>query len=536
MYSLSNQNSIIQRKPINILALNTRLTNNETTVNALNTRLTNNETNVNTLNTLLTNNEIIVNEINVNALNTLLTNNQTTVYALDTRLINNETTVNSLNTRLINNETTVYALDTRLINNETTLNALNTRLTNNETYINTLNTRTTNNETTVNTLNTRLTNNETTVNTLDTRVTDNETDMYLLKNMVTSFIPTSILSKIKKSVCQMTVIINDSYYIGSGWYYYDTDADLSNGYFITAAHCVMLITNGVYYKAQNIYLQNPINNKWTSIDVNNIYIDGVADIALIRTNINLTNYPEYCLKISNDTVNDGDICYVVGNPGGYDEDSISVGFVRDANYCDPTGQQITNSIYINAPSMSGNSGGPIINKNGEAIGIYTFGLGGHIECLGGGSNNELLKLTLTELKKGINNKSKLYLGLYWKVPNPFLTKDYYPNQNEFDAMGVYIISISSLSPFNGILSIGDLLLSCTVTVTNTTIQFGNMENQRTLGVLLYYPINTEITITYIKVNTTNIITTNVILNKSYDHVSDLLDGPLQRGSSQKIIL
>ena len=508
MYSLSNQNSIIQRKPINILALNTRLTNNETTVNALNTRLTNNETNVNTLNTLLTNNEIIVNEINVNALNTLLTNNQTTVYALDTRLINNETTVNSLNTRLINNETTVYALDTRLINNETT----------------------------VNTLNTRLTNNETTVNTLDTRVTDNETDMYLLKNMVTSFIPTSILSKIKKSVCQMTVIINDSYYIGSGWYYYDTDADLSNGYFITAAHCVMLITNGVYYKAQNIYLQNPINNKWTSIDVNNIYIDGVADIALIRTNINLTNYPEYCLKISNDTVNDGDICYVVGNPGGYDEDSISVGFVRDANYCDPTGQQITNSIYINAPSMSGNSGGPIINKNGEAIGIYTFGLGGHIECFGGGSNKEVLKLTLTELKKGINNKSKLYLGLYWKVPNPFLTKDYYPNQNEFDAMGVYIISISSLSPFNGILSIGDLLLSCTVTVTNTTIQFGNMENQRTLGVLLYYPINTEITITYIKVNTTNIITTNVILNKSYDHVSDLLDGPLQRGSSQKIIL
>ena len=480
MYSLSNQNSIIQRKPINILALNTRLINNETTVNALNTRLTNNEINVNTLNTLLTNNEIIVNEINVNALNTLLTNNQTTVYALDTRLTNNQTTVNALNTRTTNNETTV--------------NALNTRTTN------------------------------------------NETDIYLLKNMVVSFIPTSILSKIKKSVCQMTVIINDSYYIGSGWYYYDTDADLSNGYFITAAHCVMLITNGVYYKAQNIYLQNPINNKWTSIDVNNIYIDGVADIALIKTNINLTNYPEYCLKISNDTVNDGDICYVVGNPGGYDEDSISVGFVRDANYCEPTGQQITNSIYVNAPSMGGNSGGPIINKNGEAIGIYTFGLGGHIECFGGGSNKEVLKLTLTELKKGINNKSKLYLGLYWKVPNPFLTKDYYPNQNEFDAMGVYIISISSLSPFNGILSIGDLLLSCTVTVTNTTIQFGNIENQRTPGVLLYYPINTEITITYIKVNTTNIITTNVILNKSYDHVSDLLDGPLQRGSSQKIIL
>ena len=145
-----------------------------------------------------------------------------------------------------------------------------------------------------------------------------------------------------------------------------------------------------------------------------------------------------------------------------------------------------------------------------------------------------MKLTLAELKKGNDNKSKLYLGLYWSIPNPFSIKNYYSNQNEFDAMGVYIRSVASLSPFNGILSVGDLLLSCTI--TNNIIKFGNIENQRTPGVLLYYPINTQITITYIKVNTTNIITTNVNLNKSYNDVSILLDGPLQTGLSQKIIL
>ena len=342
-------------------------------------------------------------------------------------------------------------------------------------------------------------------------------------------IPANILSKINKSVCQISIKINGGVYIGSGFF---LETDLSNGYFITAAHCLMSIENGIYYKATNLYLQNPINKKWTSINVNNIYIDGVADIALIKTNINLTNYPDYCLKISNDEVNNGDICYVVGNPGGFDDDSISGGFIRDANYCDPNGYQITNSLYVNASGMGGNSGGPILNKKGDVIGIYTFGLGEGYECFGGGSNKEVLLSTLTVLKQEMDNKTKLYLGLIWAVPNPFLSNDYYSNQNEFDTMGVYIQSVALLSPFNGVLSVGDLLLSCMV--TNTTIEFGNKENQRTPGVLLYYPVNTVITIRYIKLYTTTIITADVTLNKTYSNVSNLLDGPLQTGSRSPI--
>jgi len=118
----------------------------------------------------------------------------------------------------------------------------------------------------------------------------------------------------------------------------------------------------------------------------------------------------------------------------------------------------------------------------------------------------------------------IIIGLDWVIGDT--------NQNEFDNMGVFIYSVSSLSPFNGILSYGDLLLSCIV--ENTRIEFGNNENHRTPGVLLYYPINTIITIKYIKYNTTDIIVTKVTLNKSYSDVNNLLDGPLQSGRKQFI--
>lgn len=441
-------------------------------------------------------------------------------------IININRQINSINNNMDKQSNKITDISTQIQNE---IDNVNERINPLYTKVNTFDTMFINNELNVNTLDSK-------VNTLDTRITNIISDILMLKsgsNNVSS-IPTNILNKINKSVCQITFIINEAIYVGSGFFFFDTESDLSNGYFITAAHCVMSIENGIIYKTTNLYLQNPINNKWTSIDVNNIYIDGVADIALIKTNINLTNYSDYCLKISNDEVNNGDICYVVGNPGGFDEDSISVGFIRDANYCDPRGNQITNSIYVNAPGISGNSGGPIINKNGDVIGIYTFGSREEeaVECFGGGSNKEVLKSTLTVLKQEIDNKTKLYLGLDWAVPDPFLSKNYYSNQNEFDTMGVCIYFVASLSPFNGVLSIGDLLLSCII--TNTTIEFGNKENQRTPGILLYYPVNTVITIRYIKHNTTTIITANVTLNKTYSDVSNLLDGPSQTGRHKPI--
>jgi S1-C subfamily serine protease len=347
-------------------------------------------------------------------------------------------------------------------------------------------------------------------------------------------IPLNLLNKATAATSQIYFSLKGVTYKGSGFFYHETVEDLEYGYFITAAHCVMTIESNTYYKTTEAYIQNPINNnEWTKIDVNKIFIDGVADIALIKTDIDFRSYPNYSLTISNDNTRAGSICYIIGNPGNLDEDSISMGYIRDAHYMDPSGYQITDTIFISSPGIGGNSGGPIINQKCEVIGIFTFGSSTTgMECFGGGSNQDVLKNTLKVLKTGINNKSKLYLGIHCAVSSPFTLKQYYPPMTTvFNSEGVYIFSISPLSPFINILSVGDILLSCTI--NNTVILFGNKGNQQTPGILLYNPVGTIININFIKLTTKEIVSVNVTLNKTYADVSDLLDGPLQTGKDTK---
>lgn len=339
---------------------------------------------------------------------------------------------------------------------------------------------------------------------------------------------TNIFENVKHACSTGKMIINEGSYTCSGSFITLDNSDLSQGLFLTAAHCVMDITDGVVYKATSFWVTNPINNNWVSVNVSNIYYDGIADVAIIRTNIDFTNDTDKILTLSDTYPVTGDICYVCGDPGGYDTDSMSSGIIRDAHYCDSGGYQITDSLFITAPGIGGNSGSPILNSNGEVIGIFTFGYSNYT-TLGGGSNLSTLKKVLPILTTFQNNKSKKYLGLNFYVPSPYTLQSAY-NTSSFPNKGLYISSVSANSPFNGILTSGDVILSATA--GSNQYEFGHINNQRILGELCYeYSANT-INITYIRNSDNTEISTNVTFTTTYVGVNDNLDGPLIGGSSE----
>lgn len=306
------------------------------------------------------------------------------------------------------------------------------------------------------------------------------------------------ISNIENACSSIYTKNGNSIFVGSGCFFTMGD-DLFKGYFLTAAHCVLKAD--IYTKMDELYVTNPINNTWHQIDQNSIYLDGVADIALIQTNINFTSHSHFCLQLSTVEASAGNTCYVCGNPGGLDTDSISKGVVRDGHHTLRSGSYVPDAIYIDTAGIGGNSGSPILNIHGKIIGLFLFGIVGS-ETLNGGANLDTLRRSLQVLRTGNDNRpEKLYLGLNWEVPNAFRTQTYYNVPTGFPKQGLRITNIDTgNSPFHPYFQSGDLLLS--YVIQNKKTDLGALQHQRTLGQLIYalqsHPLPESIKFYYIR--------------------------------------
>ena len=332
----------------------------------------------------------------------------------------------------------------------------------------------------------------------------------------------AVLENVQSACSQIWFRLGGVTYIGSGWFYYDAPEDLRSGYFVTAAHCVMSTDTGTVQTMSSAFVQDPTTSNWTAVDVTSAWYDGAADIALIKTNIDLT--PACALRLATTEPAAGDTCYVVGNPGGLDDDSISVGCVRDPHYTEPSGHQVSDSILVTCPGMGGNSGGPIVDTKGGVIGIYTFGLGA--EAFGGGSNVGTIRRSLLALKTMRHYRQKRYLGLAWYVPGPFTIASFYEPGARFKPC-VRIRHVTPESPFAGILATGDLLVSARLP-NGDLVEFGNTNEQRTPGVLMAFDAPVAVQVGCVKPSRER-VTATVTLDRSYDDVPAAYDAPLGSG-------
>ena len=120
--------------------------------------------------------------------------------------------------------------------------------------------------------------------------------------------------------------------------------------------------NGELIKDRNFYLKNSEVLKRLGYYTKGHVVakDEKADLAIIR----LDGLPETAREIdwnfTTPTTNTGDLVYILGNPGGQDLWRWTLGeFLNDHG----------DSLHIQSDVFGGNSGGPVLNKQGILLGI-----------------------------------------------------------------------------------------------------------------------------------------------------------------------
>jgi len=200
------------------------------------------------------------------------------------------------------------------------------------------------------------------LNLQSTQNTINQNNTYFLEDNVS-------LSELYERVKDSVVIIRGMMLESSGFYYYYTQVQ-GSGFVYNFSGQMVIITN--YH-----VIQNTINITVTFINGNGyaaavLGSDPYADLAVLSTDASSSEYTPLEI-VSTSTLEVGDPVIAVGNPYGL-AGSMTTGIVSALGRTiteEVTGENypIANIIQTSTPINSGNSGGPLLNYQGQVVGI-----------------------------------------------------------------------------------------------------------------------------------------------------------------------
>ena len=218
-----------------------------------------------------------------------------------------------------------------------------------------------------------------------------------------------------------------------------------NGYILTNQHvagnkygnCYVTLEDGSNYSGSVIWADNNL------------------DLAIVKIAANNLDYIELA---DSDNINLADEVYAIGNPIGIEfQRTVTKGIISGINRTikieeDEQGNYMEDLIQTDATINEGNSGGPLINKNGELVGVNTVKIT-DAEGIGFAVPINIIKPILEQLTQ--NGKfEEAYLGIYGydKEVIPYLDSKF-----NIDS-GVYVASIQADGPlFNKDLRVGDII-------------------------------------------------------------------------------
>lgn len=204
-----------------------------------------------------------------------------------------------------------------------------------------------------------------------------------------------------------------------------------------------------------------------SYNANVVWSDSNLDLAIIKINMKCIYYAKLG---DSDTVKVGESVYAIGNPIGFEfQKTVTSGIISALNrtfvfnedeqtssaFRKQSGQHdvyMSNLIQTDATINPGNSGGPLINNNGEIIGINTVKITS-AEGIGFAVPINVVKPIIQKLENdGKFEEASIGIFAYDKNVIPYINSNI-----KFDT-GIYVAQISLDSPaVSSGLQIGDVI-------------------------------------------------------------------------------
>ena len=259
----------------------------------------------------------------------------------------------------------------------------------------------------------------------------------------------------------------------------------SDGYILTNNHVVNSTSTSSYYQiTEATKVTVKLYNDETEYEAKIIGSDTQTDLAVIK--IDKTGLTSAQLGDS-DSVQVGEFAMAIGNPLGL-QSSISCGIVSAKNReVNDSETGITyNLIQTDAAINSGNSGGALVNADGNVIGINTLKLSGTgVEGIGFAIPINSTLDVYNELKT--NGKiSRPFIGIGGVDITETLAK-----KNNL-VIGVYVKTIDTFSAAEKAgLKIGDVIIEADGTKIKTMDELNNIKNKHKVGDKMTLKVNRD---------------------------------------------
>lgn len=209
-----------------------------------------------------------------------------------------------------------------------------------------------------------------------------------------------------------------------------------SGFLINADGTIMT-NNHVIENASRVSV---VFNNGKTVSATIVGTDPVHDLALIKVDPSAVSGVTPLTLADSTTVKPGQMAIAMGAPFGLDE-TITVGVISGLNRS-VSGSQLTGMLQTDAALNPGNSGGPLLNANGEVIGINTA-----IEGQPGASGigfaipSSVAKSVLPALSSG-KPAQRVYMGISGLALNANVARQLNLSVNQ----GIYLVNVVPDSP------------------------------------------------------------------------------------------